>query len=328
MKSQAPNLFGASRAGIPDVGPRLIAVGGGKGGVGKSLVAANLAAALAEEGYRVVAVDTDLPGANLHTCFGVPAPPTSLAEFVMGREDDLGKLVMETSIRNLRLLAATGAHPALGKLRPARRAEFVGALRRLPCDFVVADVAGGTQPEVVDYFLVGDEGLLVMTPEPTSVENAYAFLRAAFYRRLRLAMMSHEVRERIHEALDQRNERGIRTPLDLLREIQAMDPREGARFVRTMRGFRPLLVLNQVRSARDIKLGFSVRSVCRKYFGLDAEYLGYVNHDEAMLQSVVERRPVVEAYPESDAAIYLRRISRKLVETMERSDPRRLRRSS
>ena len=63
-------------------GPRLVAVGGGKGGVGKTLVAANLAAALAQAGRRVVVVDTDLEGANLHTVLGVGAPRASLADYV------------------------------------------------------------------------------------------------------------------------------------------------------------------------------------------------------------------------------------------------------
>ena len=53
------------------------------------------------------------------------------------------------------------------------------------------------------------------------MENAYAFVRAAFYRRLRLAMFSHDVRTVVTLAMDERNERGIRTPLDLLREIEA-----------------------------------------------------------------------------------------------------------
>jgi flagellar biosynthesis protein FlhG len=59
----------------------------------------------------------------------------------------------------------------------------------------------------MDYFMVGEDGLIVISPEPTSVENAYSFLRAAFYRRLRLAMASHEMREVVVLAMDQRNER-------------------------------------------------------------------------------------------------------------------------
>jgi MinD-like ATPase involved in chromosome partitioning or flagellar assembly len=68
-----------------------------------------------------------------------------------------------------------------------------------------------------------------------------------------------------------------------------------------------------VRTAEDVKLGFAVQSVCRKYFGLDAEYLGYVNHDDSARQSVSARTPVVEFNASSDASIYLQRIARKLV---------------
>jgi flagellar biosynthesis protein FlhG len=126
-------------------------------------------------------------------------------------------------------------------------------------------------------------------------------------------MVSHDVRTVVTLAMDERNERGIRTPIDLLREIQAIDSVEGARFVETMRAFRPRIIVNEVRTAEDIKLGFSVRSVCRKYFGIEAEYLGYVNYDEAARRSVSARRPVVDGEAGSDAAIYLQRIARKLV---------------
>lgn len=292
--------------------PRTLAVGGGKGGVGKTFLVANLSAALAGEGFRVVAVDTDLEGANLHTWLGVVRPRVSLADYVAQRERDLGKLLLDTPVPNLRLIAASGAHLGLPQPRHFRRIKLLRALRQLPADFVLVDLGAGVHPPVMDYFLVSDEGMLVLTPEPTAVENAYAFLRAAFYRRLRLAMSSPAVRELVRQAMDQRNERGIRTPLDLMREVRAIDPAEGARFAAVMHAFRPGLVVNGVRSAADIRLGFAVRSACRKVFGLEAEYLGYVNDDEAVRAAVLARRPVVLHAPRSDAAIYVRRIARKL----------------
>jgi len=290
----------------------MVPVGGGKGGVGKTFLVANLAAALARMGHRVVAVDADLEGANLHTCVGLARPHASLADYVAHREEDLGKLLIEAPIPNLRIIAATRGNLAIAQPGHARRVQLMRALRRLDADFVLLDLGAGTHPAVMDYFMVGDEGIIVIAPEPTSVENAYSFLRAAFYRRLRLAMASHDVRQVITLAMDERNERGIRTPFDLLREVQAMDAVEGRRFVETMRAFRPRIVVNEVRTAEDVKLGFSMRSVCRRYFGIEADYLGYVNHDERARRSVVGRRPVVDAAPRSDVAVYLERVARKL----------------
>ena len=308
-----------ARAEASASSPHLLAVGGGKGGVGKTLVVANVAAALAQAGRRVVAIDTDLEGANLHTVLGVPAPRTSLADFVAKRESDLRKLLVDTPIPGLRLIAGTHGHLGAPQPRSFRRVAMLAELRKLPADHVLVDLGAGTHPSVMDYFLVGDDGILVMTPEPTSVENAYSFLRAAFYRRLRLAMTSESARALVHQAMDQGNARGIRTPLDLLREIREIAPEEGERFANAVQSFRPRIVVNSARSAEDVRLGFSVRSVCKKYFGIEADYVGYVNHDEAVTKAIRQRRPVVVTHPQSDAAVYLVRIARKLLDADRRS---------
>jgi flagellar biosynthesis protein FlhG len=300
-------------------GPHLLAVGGGKGGVGKTLLTANIAAALAQAGRRVVAIDTDLEGANLHTVLGVPAPRASLADFVAKRESDLRKLVVDTPIPGLRLIAGTQGHLGAPQPRSFRRVALLSELRKLPADHVLVDLGAGTHPSVMDYFLVGQDGILVLTPEPTSVENAYSFLRAAFYRRLRLAMTSESARALVHQAMDQGNQRGIRTPLDLLREIRTIAPEEGERFAAAVQGFRPRIVVNAARTAEDVRLGFAVKSVCKKYFGIEADYVGYVNHDEAVTQAIRQRRPVVVSHPHSDAAVYLTRIARKLMDAGRRA---------
>ena len=69
----------------PDAGdlPAVLAVGGGKGGVGKSIISANLSAILSQAGYRVLVIDLDLGCANLHTQFGIPMPRKTLADFLL-----------------------------------------------------------------------------------------------------------------------------------------------------------------------------------------------------------------------------------------------------
>jgi flagellar biosynthesis protein FlhG len=306
------SLSAGSRSHAPRPRPVVVVAGGGKGGVGKTFVVANLATCLARAGHSVIAVDADLEGANLHTCLGVSAPRASLADFVAHREEDLEKLLIDTPVPKLRLIAGTQANLASAQPGHFRRERLIHAVARLPVDYVFIDLGAGMHAATIDYFLAGDEGIVVTSPEPTSVENAYGFLRAAFYRRMRGALRSPEVRRLVGAAMDQRNERGIRTPLDLLREVQALDADEGVRFVDAMRAFHPRFVVNGVRNADDVKLGFAVRSVCKKYFGIEADYLGYVNHDDAVRRSVVARKPVVLAQPESDAALYLTRIARKL----------------
>lgn len=282
--------------------------------MGKTFLSANLAIALARAGYRVVAIDTDIEGPNLHTWLDVRAPSRTLADFVAGRESNLLRLIVATPTDNLGLIAATQGNLASAQPDAQRRAELVQGLRRLPCDFVIVDCGAGAHAATLDYFLVSDDGLIVIHPEPTSVENAYTFVRAAFYRRMQAALQKHDARALLREAMDQRNARGIKTPLDLLREIESMDSEDGQRFVDTMRSFRPRIIVNEVATADDVKLGFSVSNVCRRFFGIDADYIGYLNRDAAVREAVKQRKSLLDIAPEGDAAIYLKRIARKLAE--------------
>jgi flagellar biosynthesis protein FlhG len=88
-----------------------------------------------------------------------------------------------------------------------------------------------------------------------------------------------------------------------------------------MREFRPRIIVNEVRTAEDVKLGFSVGTVCKKYFGFDSEYVGYVNYDELARRSVQARQPIVALHSDADASIYLQRIARKLMALRGREAP-------
>ena len=294
---------------------RVWAIGGGKGGIGKSFIAANVAATAARSGRRVLLIDADLGGANLHTCFGMKADAgPNLSDYLEDRIQDLGKAAEETPIPGLRLIRGALGHAGTADTSHEQRTQLVKAVRGLGADLVIFDLAAGMDRSTLDFFLETDESMLVVTPEPTSIENAYAFLRASFYRKLAHGLRASPVRDLVRTAMDQRNERGIRTPTDLIEEIERIEPEEAERLRKLIESFRPRLVVNQVRNREEVKLGFSIRSVCRKYFGLDVEYLGYVSYDDLVWRSIKERRPLVVTYPQSDGAIYIRQIVRKMIQ--------------
>jgi flagellar biosynthesis protein FlhG len=293
---------------------RVWAIGGGKGGIGKSFLAVNLATVAARMGWRVLLIDADLSGANLHTCLGVRGGNrVNLSDYLYDRVVDIDKAVIDTAVPGLRLIMGALDHTGMAETSRAQRENLFQALGKLPVDLVVFDLAAGADRATLDFFLETDEGVIIATPEPTSIENAYGFLRAAFYRRLARTMSTSPIRDLIREAMDRRNERGIRTPTDLFKEIGQLDPDEETRFRQALENFRPRLVVNQVRDSEEIKLGFSMRSVCRKFFGINLEYLGYICFDDAVWRSVKESRPLVLAYPQSDAALYIRRIVHKML---------------
>jgi flagellar biosynthesis protein FlhG len=159
---------------------------------------------------------------------------------------------------------------------------------------------------------MSDGGILVVTPEPTSIENTYRFLKSAFYRRLRQSVSSSSVKALIDGAMDQKNEMGIQNPHRLIKAVEERDEGDARKVIEEIETFRPNLILNQVRSKKDIEVGFSIRSACLKYFGIHLHYLGYVVYDQDVNHSIRRRKPLVLENPRSRAAQCVMEIASKL----------------
>ena len=278
------------------------AIGGGKGGSGKSFITTNIGICLARLGARVILIDADLGGANLHTFFGVLPSAPSLSDFIKKRVSHLQDVLIPTGVPNLQLL--TGAQDLLNAAdaKSVQKNKILRSIKSLESDYILVDLGGGNTLSVLDFFLMSDGGILVVTPEPTSIENTYRFLKSAFYRRLRQTVSSSSVKGLIDEALDGKNEAGIRTPFELLREVRRISEDDGQKIVEEADAFRPNLILNQVRSKKDIEIGFSIRSACQKYFGIHLHYLGYIVYDQDVGNSIRKRKPLVLENYRSKAA--------------------------
>ena len=287
-------------------------IGGGKGGSGKSFITANLGICLSRLGIRVVLIDADLGGANLHTFLGISPPALSLSDFIKKRVPDLRQVLIPTVIPNLQLL--TGAQDLLNAAdaKSVQKRKLVRAIQSLESDTILVDLGAGNSLSVLDFFLMSDGGVLVVTPEPTSIENTYRFLKSAFYRRLKQSVSSSSVKALIDDAMDRKNEMGIQTPYDLVKAAMRIDEGDAQRMVEETVTFHPNLILNQVRSKKDIEIGFSIRSACLKYFGMRLHYLGYVVYDQDVSNSIRRRRPLVLENSRSRAAQCVMEIASKL----------------
>ncbi|HXV62871.1 MAG TPA: P-loop NTPase [Vicinamibacteria bacterium] len=289
---------------------RIIAVGGGKGGVGKSLVTSSLAISLARHGNRVVVIDADLGGANLHTCLGLASPSRTLSDFINRRVPRIEDVILETGVRNLGLI--TGAHDylAASNLKFLQKVRLLSRIGQVDADIVLIDLGAGISFNIVDFFLVAELGLLVVIPEPSSIENAYRFLKMSFYRHLWCSLKAGPARAVVEQAMDQKNQWGIRTPYDLLEAVQDYDESTGHYLKERARRFRPRLVINQVRYPEDKRLGQSMASVCRRHLGIDIEAVGTIDFDENVWKANRKRRPFMLDFPESPASLALEGVAR------------------
>src|SRR6185503_7870813 len=261
------------------------AIGGGKGGTGKSFLSSNLGLFLSKLGKRVLLIDADLGCANLHTCLGIAYPESTLSDFMKGRIADLKDALIDTGIPNLMLISGAQDFLEIANPNYSQKMRLIRQIQTLDFDYILLDLGAGTSFNILDFFLISDSGILTVLPEPTSIENVYRFIKSAFYRRFKRIVKEPRIRELISAAMDQKNQLGIKTPHDLIDQVALMDERTGKYLKEAMYNFRPKLVVNQVRSKDDITLGFSMRSSCSKYFGISLEYLGYIEYDDCVWQA-------------------------------------------
>jgi len=304
---RAPTLGKKGRA------RRVIAIGGGKGGIGKSLLSANLGIALARRGAKVVLVDLDLGGANLHTCLGVGQPQVTLSDFIDRKVTTLEHVLVPTHHERLSLVS--GAMDGLDAANPkhAQKTKLLRNLRLLDVDYVLLDLGAGTAFNVLDFFLVADTGVVVMLPEPTSIENAYRFIKAAFFRRLQTLAPDDDFATLVGAALSPRDGTTVKTPWDVVADLRLNDVEKAARLEQALGGFHPWVIVNQARTRADFDVGPTVASAWKKFFGLELGYLGAVNHDDSVWQAVRARKSLLDLFPESAAATGVLRVAENLI---------------
>lgn len=305
--------------GAPPLGVKhVIAVGGGRGGVGKSIVAVNLAVYLAQLGRKVLLIDADPSGAELHTVLGLgqrvslsgkPADASARAGDE-AEEDDLTSV--PTQVPGLSLVPQLYRAGSTVPVRPGRKARWARELKNLEADYVLLDLGAGTQPATLDLFLTADFGICVSTPEPPSMEASYRFVRAAFVRALRRALVKDRFKLRLVERAEA--ELGpLPSPQDLVHTIARYDTGLGQLAANELSRIRPRLVVNNARLRPDTDLGLSMCDLARRHLGVNFDYVGHVEQDDAVWLSVVHQRPLLIDSPTSKSARNLERIARRLL---------------
>lgn len=289
------------------------AVGGGKGGVGKSLLSSSLAISLSKLGLKVLAIDLDLGGANLHTTLGVDLPRQTLNDFFSERVSSLDSCVSPTSIPNIDIISGAQDSVAVTGITEQQKQKLLSSVREVDADYVIFDLGAGTSIHTLDFFLAADIQIVTFLPEPTSIENGYRFLKSAYYRRLLNHPGLTAVRPWIELAMDAKNNEGIRSPSDLFRAVNRHNPELGTLLKTEIEKFKPRLILNQVRTQSDIEIGFSIKTVCKKYFGIDVDYLGYLDYDSSVWQAIRRKRPVMLEFPNSKLVSSIERLVDYLV---------------
>jgi flagellar biosynthesis protein FlhG len=293
---------------------RILPVASGKGGVGKTVFTANLGVSLARQGKTVVLVDLDLGGSNLHTCLGIRNRHPGIGNLIQRQERNLSALLVPTQIRRLHFIPGDALLPGTANLSYQQKRKIIRELRQLPADFVLLDLGSGTSYNTVDFYLTSATGIVVITPETTSILNAYSFLKTVLFRVLELTFpRGGRERQIVREFLARRIE-GSEASFDALLDLVAREfPSSAAEARRRVRTLSVMVVVNMGDSPADLDIAGRLRSVARRNLDLELDYIGILRTDPAIRRSILERRPAVLTNPECPYSLSLANTARRLV---------------
>jgi flagellar biosynthesis protein FlhG len=291
--------------------PHIYPVGGGKGGVGKSFITANLGVLFAKHGKRVVLVDLDLGGSNLHTFLQIKDPKAGLHDFLNKKLTDLDHAVSPTSIPNLFILCSNNCSFDIANLFHSQKLKIIKAIQKLPYDYVLLDLGSGTNFNTLDFFLTSNEGIFIFTPEPTSIENTLSFIKAVYYRKLKQVLKQQAFNSIVKRLIDRSKNSTIQLP-DIIEFIIEHYPEKGKSLQANLRGYKFSFVLNEFRRQVTPDLGEKIEKVCNRHFYSDFQFLGNVSYDDRVYDSVFSKNIYVQRYPYTPTATDLEYIVKKM----------------
>jgi flagellar biosynthesis protein FlhG len=307
--------------------PTIVSVASGKGGVGKSMVVSNLGLLLARKGQRVIIVDMDIGGANLHILFGMFHPPSTLTDFFTNRLKSLNEIAHPIpGPASLRLIPGTGETLITANLQHARKKRLIRHLQKLDADIILVDVGAGTSYHALDFFLLADYFLAVATPDPTSVLDLYRFIKLSAIRKVLTAFLA---RDPVAEALLDKDFHSVSEVL----EAVGRTSESGVGIAQqALEGFQPALILNRMTSKSRINT-LHLQHLLKQYVGTDLSVLGNIPEDAHVQQSILKYLPVVELAPSSPAATAFNQLADKVLEMVNQrngtqpriAEPRKIR---
>ncbi len=307
--------------------PTLIAIGGGKGGIGKTLISANMASQIAELNYRVLVIDLDIGCPNLHTQFGVSIPDRTLSDFLIHGRRSFQEIIHETKVPRLSFIPAGKPEDFqnANERKPFYLANLWNAILHAKedhgIDIVILDLGAGTDQHTLSFFLGAHLGILTVLPEPTSIENAYTFLKSSLWMLMdhvgkRTGQYAQACELKTALTYSDKTAAGMQSTYpQKLKKMEKIYPHLIENITAAISGRYLGILMNQTRTQKDLDIGKSMEIITQKYFGVPSFYLGSLNYDEAVWKSLRNRHLIQQDFPHS---IFMKNLSQISLNALSR----------
>jgi len=283
---------------------KIIAVGGAKGGVGKSMLSANLAVGLALLGQKVVLADLDLGGADVHLYTGVKSLAKTWNDFLDKKVDSIKDILTPTAFNGLSLIGGDSSKLGSANLPYSQKLKIMRHLKELETDYLVVDLGGDTTYNGLDFFLLADQKIVVSGTEPASVLDSYTFVKVVFNRFLERFFSEHKSLKNLAEQVrDGSLEKSKNYSLDFIyQEVRARDPQAFVELKKQFDLFRLSIVLNMTESSKDMRIAESMQKLAKDKCFVDIGILGTIPFDKVVRKAARGFTPIVVENPKCQAS--------------------------
>ncbi len=295
---------------------KIIPIASGKGGVGKTVIAGNLALEVALNGKRTVLIDMDLGGSNLHTVLGLRNTNQGIGNFLTGRGVKFADILVKTPYQNLQFIPGDVLVAGTADIQSSQRQKLFSSINDLDADYIFIDLGSGSSMRVLDFFLISNSGFVVVTPQTTSILNAFGFIKSLVFRFLHRAFASNKaVLSCMRDALKEKKPGSSLTVGEMLEKMgrgSAAAARKVRKYLSTL---HPKLIVNMASSPDDLRITEKFRDLVRENFEIDVECMGLIYADTSVDESIAALKPLVVSHRDSIAARELVRIARKVLQS-------------
>ncbi|MBN1997691.1 AAA family ATPase [candidate division KSB1 bacterium] len=278
----------------PYVQSKIVAIGGGKGGVGKTILSTMLGICLASSGKKVVIVDLDFAGANLHGYLKNSDNPPSLNCFLQRKIYNLNELVQETIFKNLYMIKGVTNFFTASQFKYWEKRKLVHNLYKIDADYVILDLGAGSSFTIIDFFLCADDQIIVSTCDSLAMHDAYGFIRVALLRKL-----EHTFREcpefyrAITECGDLNKGRFAKSLSSVLGNLTNFPRSWIFTAENQIRLFKPKLIANMIREDDEPHEIQALRLAVADMLGVGLELWGKVRFDTNIRRAVQTLQPAL-----------------------------------
>ena len=279
----------------------IIAVGGAKGGVGKSALAANLAVGLALLGQQVVLADLDLGGADVHLYLGVKTLPKTWNDFLDRKLDSIEDIMTPTPYEGLKLIGGDSSRLGSENLPYSQKLKIMRHLQEMEGDYLILDLGGNSSYNALDFFLFADHKIVVSGTEPASILDSYSFVKVAVYRLLERFFSEHKFLKDLAQKI-KNGSPGQSEDLSLDVIFNEVRERDTSVYDKLMDRYARLcisLVVNMAENRKDFRIAESMQNVLKEKCFLDVGILGTMPFDKLARRAARSFTPIIVEYPRS-----------------------------